>query len=107
MFKLNIFGAILDFVNSVPDESFNKSFILDFQPEFLEALSPLKRLVSGGALLLLLLLLLLSSSSSSSYVSNKVKFSLTFISEDATGLKFNHTHVSFISNSTAKFSKFY
>ena len=98
LFKLSIFGVILEkqvqnFVNSVPDESFNNSFIFDFQPGFLGALSSLKRLVSGDVLL--------------SYISNKVRFNPTLISEDTIGLKFNYTHISFISKSNAKFPKLY
>ena len=69
------------------------SFSLDFQPGFLGALSSLKRLLSGDVLL--------------SYVSNKVRFNPTPISEDAKGLKFNNTHISFVSKSNAKFPKFY
>ena len=96
--RLSIFGVVLEkqvqnFVNSVPDESFNNSFIFDFQPGFLGALSSLKRLVSGDVLL--------------SYISNKVRFNSTLISEDAIGSKFNYTHISFISKSNAKFSKLY
>ena len=96
--RLSIFGVVLEkqvqnFVNSVPDESFNNSFIFDFQPGFLGALSSLKRLVSGDVLL--------------SYISNKVRFSSTLISEDAIGSKFNYTDISFISKSNAKFSKLY
>ena len=46
---------------SVPDESFNNSFIFAFQPGFLGALSSLKPLFPGDALLSF----------------NKVKFNLT------------------------------
>ena len=80
-------------VHSVPDESFNNSCIFDFQPGFLGALSSLKRLVSGDVLL--------------SYISNKVRFNPTLISDDAVGLKFNYIHICFISRSNAKFPKFY
>ena len=98
MFKLTICGVTLEkqaqnFVNSVPDKSFNNSFIFDFQPGFLCALSSLKRPVSGDVLL--------------SYISNKVRFNSTLISEDAIGLKFNYTHISIISKSNAKLPKFY
>ena len=93
-----VFGVILEkqvqnFVNSLPDESFNNSFIFDFQSGFLVALSFLKYLVSGDVL--------------SFYISNKVRFNPTLISEDAIVLKLNYTHISFISKSNAKFPKFY
>ena len=51
------------------DESFNNSFIFDFQLGFLDALSFLKHLVFGDVL--------------SFYISNKVMFSATLIFEEA------------------------
>ena len=57
------------------------------------ALRSLNRLISGDVLL--------------SYISDKVRFNATLIYEDAIGLKFNFTHISFISKSNAKFPKFY
>ena len=77
----------------IHDESFNNSFIFDFQLGFLDALSFLKHLVSGDVL--------------SFYISNKVMFNATIIFEEAIGSKFNYTHTSFIAKSNAKFPKFY
>ena len=77
----------------IHDESFNNSFIFDFQLGFLDALSFLKHLVSGDVL--------------SFYISNKVMFNATIIFEEAIGSKFNYTHTSFIAKSNAKFPRFY
>ena len=94
----SIFGVILkkqvqNIVNSLPSSSFNMSFSFGFQSRFSSAFwSPLP-LVSGGVLL--------------SYVSRRVKVNLDFISEDAIGLRFNHTHTLFIFKLCPKFSKSY
>ena len=52
-------------ISLILDESFNNSFIFDFQPEFSGALSSRKHLVSGDVLLF--------------YISNKVMFNPTLI----------------------------